>query len=205
LAEKQHISPELRCIWIATEPFDPKWASKFGVDVKQFLVIHPDYAEQIIEVCEKLIDADDCGLVVLDNLAAMVTKKELETRPRSAIRAVLAGSTKKLFNSVMEAQRKAAERGRASTFVFANQMRSKFGASGSELKSFGGPFPKHAAALRLRLSAKNVMDKTVHPGLPARKEFRAFVEKRKIPVIAKEGTFEIAMLNHAGFNNWSSD
>jgi hypothetical protein len=37
------------------------------------------------------------------------------------------------------------------TFVFTNQLRCKFGASGSELTSFGGPFPKHASALRLRL------------------------------------------------------
>jgi hypothetical protein len=41
-----------------------------------------------------------------------------------------------------------------------------------EIKSFGGPFPKHAAALRLRLDAKDVMDNTVHTGLPARKEVR---------------------------------
>jgi recombination protein RecA len=185
-----------------------EWASKFGVDVKKLLVIHPNYAEQVIDVCGKLMDADDCGLVVLDNLAAMATKKELENPAAIGDPGGSGKVNKKLFNTVMEAQRKAAKKVRESTFVFTNQMRRKFGAAGSELTSFGGPFPKHAAALRLRLYAKDVMDKSVHTGLPARKEVRAVVEKPKIPVASGECTFEIALLNHAGLkigqikSNW---
>jgi recombination protein RecA len=207
VASKQHISPDQKCIWLAVEPF-PKWAAKFGVDVEQLWIINPGHAEQVIDMCGKLMEADDCGLVVLDNLANMVTKKEMES---SAAEGDPGGSgriNKKLFNTVMEAQRKAAEKGRASTFVFTNQIRSKFGGFGNELTSFGGPFPKHAAALRLRLYAKDVMDKTVHTGLLARKEVRVVIEKHKVPVAALECTFEIAMLNQPGLrvgqvnNNW---
>jgi hypothetical protein len=46
----------------------------------------------------------------------------------------------KLFNTIMAAQKKAAEKSRAATFVFTNQMRAKFGAFGSEITAFGGPF-----------------------------------------------------------------
>jgi RecA/RadA recombinase len=35
VASKQQIPPEQTCVWIAVEPFDPKWATKFGVDVEK--------------------------------------------------------------------------------------------------------------------------------------------------------------------------
>jgi recombination protein RecA len=106
VASKQHISPNQKCIRIAAEPFHPKWAAKFDVDVKKLWVINPGHAEQVIDICGTLMAADDCGLVVVDNLAAMVTKKELES---SAAEGDPGGSgrvNKKLFNTVMEAQRK---------------------------------------------------------------------------------------------------
>jgi hypothetical protein len=77
-------------------------------------------------------------------------------------------------------------------------MRVKIGVFGSELTAFGGPFPKNAAAIRLRFYAKNIFDKTVHPGPPARKEIRAVIEKAEVPVAAQECTFEIALLNQSG-------
>jgi RecA/RadA recombinase len=144
------------------------------------------------------MEADDCGLVVLDSLAAMVTKKELENPAEISDPGGSGRGGKKLFNMVMAAQKKAAEKGRATTFVFTNQMRFKFGASGSQIVSSGGPFPKHASALRLRLFAKDVFDPAIHASLPARNEVRVVVENYKIPVAAQECTFEIALLNHAG-------
>jgi recombination protein RecA len=158
VASKQHISPELICFWIAVEPFDKNWAKKFGVDVQKLQVINPSHAEQVIEMCGMLMAADDCGLVVLDNLASMVTKKELKNSAEIGDPGGSGRVNKKLFNTIMAAQKKAAEKGRASTFVFTNQMRARFGAFGSEITSFGGHFPKHAAAIRLRLYAKDIVD-----------------------------------------------
>jgi hypothetical protein len=77
-------------------------------------------------------------------------------------------------------------------------MRVKIRAFGSEITAFGGPFPKHASALRLRLYAKDIFDKTIHLGLPARKEVHVVIEKHNVPVAAQECTFEIAMLNQPG-------
>jgi hypothetical protein len=60
----------------------------------------------------------------------------------------------------------------------------------------------------MHLYAKDIVDKTVHSGLPARKEVRVVVEKHKVPVAGKECTFEIAMLNQPGLkigqvnSNW---
>jgi RecA/RadA recombinase len=108
---------------------------------------------------------------------------------------------KKLFNTVMAAQRKAAENGRASTFVFTNQMRYKIGAHSGQITSYGGPFPQHASALRLRLEATDIFDQKVHTGLPVRKEVRVVIEKAKIPVAAEECIFDLAILNQPSFKS----
>jgi RecA/RadA recombinase len=80
------------------------------------------------------------------------------------------------------------------TFIFTNQVRWKNG----EMATPGGFLPKHAAAIRLRLSATDVFDKAVHSGLPARKEIRVVIEKADVPVTGQECALEIALLNQPG-------
>jgi recombination protein RecA len=206
VASKQHISPELRCAWIAVEPFDPKWAAKFGVDVEKLVVIRPTYAEQVVEISEALMLADDCGLVVLDSFAAMVTREEKgNSKSDAGSSAVVA---KRLVNKVVAAQRRAGNNGCAPTFVLINQIRYR-GVFG-ETTTPGGFAPKHAAAIRLRLDAKDICDKQANKGLPAKKEVRVVVEKATISVAARECIFEIAMLNQPGLqvgqvnDNWKT-
>jgi recombination protein RecA len=205
VASKQHISPELRCVWIAIESFDPIWTGRFGVDTGKLLVVSPNYAEQVVDICEGLIEAEDCGLVVLDSFAAMVSRHDTDNSKSDSGSLAMAG--KRLFNKIKAAQRRAEEHGRAPTFVFTNQVRHRIGVAG-EMTTPGGFGPKHAAAIRLRLSAKDVLDKTVHTELPARKEVRVVVEKATISVAARECIFEIAVLNQPGLqvgqvnDNW---
>jgi recombination protein RecA len=197
VANKQIISPELRCIWIAVEPFDPIWAKQIGVDVHKLLVVNPHHAEHVAEISESLMCAHDCGLLVLDSFAAMATKKELENSAEKGDAAGLAMVGKRMFNKVVDAQRKAEKEGRTPTFIFTNQVRHRIGAA-VEMTTPGGFAPKHAAAIRLRLSAKDILDKTVHASLPARKEIRVVIEKAEVPVAAQECTFELAMMPQFG-------
>jgi RecA/RadA recombinase len=170
------------------------------------LVARPDYAEPVVEISEGLMEADDCGLVVLDSFAAMVTREEKGNSKCDSGSLAVVG--KRLVNKVMAAQRRAENNGRAPTFVLINQVRHR-GVFG-ETTTPGGFAPKHAAAIRLRLSAKDIFDKSVHPGLPVRKEIRVVVEKATIPVAARECIFEIAILNQPGLqvgqvnDNWQS-
>jgi recombination protein RecA len=195
VASKQQISPELRCAWMAVEPFDPIWAKRFGVDIQKLLMVNPYCAEQVVEITEGLIGSDDCGLVVLDSFAAMVPKDEIgNSKPGSGDLAMIG---KRLVHKVLAAQRKAEEQGGAPTFLLTNQVRYRGGMPGG-MTTPGGFALKHAAAIRLRLSAKDVFDKTVHTGLPARKEIHVEIERATIPVAARECVFEIAILNHAG-------
>jgi recombination protein RecA len=207
VASHQRIYSDKKCIWLAIEPFAPIWTGRFGVDTGKLLVVRPDYAEQVVGICEGLIEAEDCGLVVLDSFAAMVTKKELENSAEKGDPGDLAVVGKRMFNKIKAAQRRAEEQGRAPTFVFTNQVRHRIGVAG-EMTTPGGFGPRHAAALRLRLSVKDIFDKTVHASLPARKEIRVVIEKAEVPVAAQECTFEIALLNQPGLaigqvnSNW---
>jgi len=65
--------------YIDTEnALDPVYARNLGVDVDQLLVSQPDDAEEGLQIAEVLIDSGDVSLVVLDSVAAMVTRRELE-------------------------------------------------------------------------------------------------------------------------------
>jgi recombination protein RecA len=204
VAAKQSISPELRCVWVAIEPFDPIWAKKFGVDVDKLLVVTPGYAEDVVELSEALMAADDCGLVVLDSFAAMVPKQDMDNSKSDTGSMAMVG--KMLFNKILRSQRKAAQEGRSPTFIFTNQVRFR-GVFG-DLSTPGGFAPRQAAAIRLRLYANDVIDTKVHMVLPARKEVRVIIEKANIPVAGRECVSEIAMLNQPGLqvgqvnDNW---
>lgn len=212
VASQQKLRPDLKCIWIAVEPFDPTWAKKFGVDTEKLLVVNPSHSEQIVDISEGLVQADDCGLVVLDSYAAMVTQREMEN---SAEKQDPGGSGmigKKLCNKILKAQRDAELNlsDRLPTFIVLNQIRHKIGVFfGSPETTPGGFSLEHAAALRLRLYAKNITDKKVNPTLPCRKEIRAEVKKNKVPIVASECIFEMAMIPQPGLatgkvDNWST-
>lgn len=57
---------------------DPTYARALGVDVENLLISQPDNAEQALEIIETLVDSGEVSLIVLDSLAALVTRRELE-------------------------------------------------------------------------------------------------------------------------------
>lgn len=62
----------------AEHSFDPKWAAKLGVDVDNLLVSQPDYGEQALEVAEALVKSNEIGIIVVDSVAALTPKAEIE-------------------------------------------------------------------------------------------------------------------------------
>lgn len=57
---------------------DPVYARALGVDVSQLVISQPDNAEQALEITESLIDSGEISIIVIDSIAALVTKRELE-------------------------------------------------------------------------------------------------------------------------------
>lgn len=79
------------CAFIDVEhALDPSWAKKLGVDVDELLVSQPDWGEQALEICEELVRSNALSVIVVDSVAALLPKSELEGDMGQASMGVLA-------------------------------------------------------------------------------------------------------------------
>ena len=77
VAEVQKMGGEAAFI-DAEHALDPIYAKKLGVDIERLIVSQPDNGEEALEITEKLIRSSAVDLVVVDSVAALVTKAEIE-------------------------------------------------------------------------------------------------------------------------------
>jgi len=77
IAEAQKLGGQAAFI-DAEHALDPSYARKLGVDVDNLLVSQPDHGEQALEIAETLIRSGGVDVVVIDSVAALVPKAELE-------------------------------------------------------------------------------------------------------------------------------
>ncbi len=69
----------LKCAIVDAEhAFDPEYAKALGVDIDDLMISQPDYGEQSLEVADRMILDGDIGVMVIDSVAALVPKAELE-------------------------------------------------------------------------------------------------------------------------------
>jgi recombination protein RecA len=195
----------------AEHALDLKWASSLGVDVERLIVLHPEYAEQAVDMIESLLYAEDIFMVALDSLAALTSQKEIENS--ADVQAVGGASLLigKLYRKVVVAQNKMANSGiTAPCFVAINQIRSKIGNDRGNPETMpGGNPPKFAASMIIRVYGKNIIDKKLHPVLPAYKEVNVILKKWKCPILAVNAVYNMHMLqigdNGPGFvSDWNT-
>jgi recombination protein RecA len=195
----QRDDPDRYHAWIDMEKvFDPNWEKAKGVDVDGLFVFRPETVEQVVDMTESLLLASDCGVVVLDSAAAMVTQHEIESSATKADTGSTSIPIRRMVNKVTVSMSQANKAGRSPTFIIINQTRYKIGAMGDPETTPGGGAPKYAASLRLRLYATPVMDEKVSTELPVRKKVNVLVKKHKVPIVAKQAEFEMAMFEHKG-------
>ena len=68
----------IACFIDAEHALDPTFAEKIGVDIDNLLVSQPDTAEQALEICETLVRSNAVDVIVIDSVAALVPKAEVE-------------------------------------------------------------------------------------------------------------------------------
>lgn len=129
----------------AEHALDPEYASKIGVDIDELLVSQPDTGEQALEICEVLVRSGAVDVVVVDSVAALVPKAEiqgdmgdshvgLQARLMSQALRKLAGAISKSNTSV----------------IFINQLREKVGIMfGNPEVTTGGRALKFYSSMRL--------------------------------------------------------
>lgn len=207
IANHQRMFPDLTCAFIDVEHgFDPKWAEALGVQVEKLAVVKPAFAEQAVDQIEALLYADDCGLVVVDSLAALVTTSEIES---SAEKAVVGGAALvigKLVRKTTLALSEAEKQDRYPTLIYINQISFKIGVMFGDPETYpGGTKPRHQSSIILRLYGKNKTDPKVSQTMPVAKETTYIVRKWKVPIFSASGKYEVAMLPHNGLKPGQTD
>ncbi len=124
---------------------DPTYAAALGVDLDNLLVSQPDTGEQALEIAEMLVRSNAVDIVVVDSVAALVTKAELEGDMGDAH----VGLQARLMSQALRKLTAAISRSKC-VMVFINQLREKVGVMfGSPETTSGGRALKFYASVRL--------------------------------------------------------
>lgn len=117
-----------RCVYIDAEnSFDPMIAASSGVDLDSLVVSQPESSEQTLEIIEMVLGADDVSAIVVDSVAGMVPRAELEGDygdSHVGLQARLMSQGMRKINSIMQANESDV------ILVWINQIRDKIGVMG---------------------------------------------------------------------------
>ncbi|HAT10928.1 MAG TPA: recombinase RecA [Planctomycetes bacterium] len=129
----------------AEHALDPSWAEKIGVKLDDLLVSQPNYGEQALDICDLLVRSNGIDVVVVDSVAALTPKAELDGDMDDSSVGVQARMMSKAMRKLVGAVSQS-----KTTVVFINQIREKIGVIyGSPETQPGGRALKFAASLRL--------------------------------------------------------
>ena len=134
------------CAFIDAEhAFDSSYAQKLGVDVDNLLISQPDYGEQALEIADRLILSGALDVVVIDSVAALVPKSELEGEmgdSKMGLQArLMSQALRKLTATINKTN---------TVCIFINQLREKIGVMfGNPETTTGGNALKFYASVRL--------------------------------------------------------
>ena len=129
----------------AENALDPEYAKALGVNIDELLLSQPDYGEQGLQIAEKLITSGAVGLVVIDSVAALVPKAEIDGEIGDSsvgLQArMMSQAMRKLAGHINKTK---------TTAIFINQLREKVGVMfGSPETTPGGRALKFYASVRL--------------------------------------------------------
>jgi len=129
----------------AEHALDTEYAQKLGVDIESLLVSQPDTGEQALEICEILVRSGAVDVIVIDSVAALVPKAEIEGEMGDSH----VGLQARLMSQALRKLTGAIARSKTSV-IFINQLREKIGVMfGNPETTTGGKALKFYASVRL--------------------------------------------------------
>lgn len=129
----------------AEHALDVNYAKKLQVDTANLLISQPDFGEQALEICDTLVRSNALDIIVIDSVAALVPRSEIEGEMGDATMAVqarlMSQALRKLTGAISKSK---------TAVIFINQLRSKIGVMfGSPETTTGGNALKFYASVRI--------------------------------------------------------
>ena len=168
----------------AEHAFDLNYAKKLGIQVDSLVVSQPDYAEQALEIAETLVRSNVIDVLVVDSVAALVPRSEIEGEMGESQMGVQA----RLMSQAMRKLTAAVSKSKT-CLIFINQLRSKIGVMfGNPETTTGGNALKFYASIRMDIrKIASIKEKEVVIG----NQVKVKIQKNKMFPPFREAVFDI--------------